>query len=169
MAKQKESPNKQLKLENSNSNGSGEVGEVRSLALYNDMDNGHDSSWDDINANASTPNVSVNSWDSLNEQLSSTATNIMESLQNDELEKEQSLNRELHSRLMEKENQLKISERQNEKLRRQNVTVNTLVKIQEEQIKRLKLELSKMSDKATRNGDFQETEYGPNHEAIGSK
>jgi len=169
VAKQKESPNKQLKLENSNSNGSGEVGEVRSLALYNDMDNGHDSSWDDINANASTPNVSVNSWDSLNEQLSSTATNIMESLQNDELEKEQSLNRELHSRLMEKENQLKISERQNEKLRRQNVTVNTLVKIQEEQIKRLKLELSKMSDKATRNGDFQETEYGPNHEAIGSK
>ena len=69
MAKQKESPNKQLKLENSNSNGSGEVGEVRSLALYNDMDNGHDSSCDDINANASTPNVSVNAWDSLNEQL----------------------------------------------------------------------------------------------------
>ena len=69
VAKQKESPNKQLKLENSNSNGSGEVGEVRSLALYNDMDNGHDSSCDDINANASTPNVSVNAWDSLNEQL----------------------------------------------------------------------------------------------------
>ena len=32
----------------------------------------------------------------------------MESLQKDELEKEQSLNRELHSRLMEKENQLNI-------------------------------------------------------------
>ena len=86
----------------------------------------------------------------------------MESLQKDELEKEQSLNRELHSRLMEKENQLNLSERQNEKLRRQNATINTLVKIQDEQIKKLKLELSKTSDKATKNGDFEETEYGHN-------
>ena len=66
--------------------------------------------------------------------FSTTAKNLMESLQKDELEKEQSLNRELHSRLMEKENQLNISERQNEKLRRQNATINTLVKIQDEQI-----------------------------------
>ena len=86
----------------------------------------------------------------------------MDSLQKDELEKEQSLNRELHSRLMEKENQLNISERQNEKLKRQNATINTLVKIQDEQIKKLKLELSKLSDKSTRNGDYQEKEYGHN-------
>ena len=178
MAKVKErpdQPNKQQKIEHhSNTNGSGEDMTTRSLSLYNDDDN--DSSWDDINS-TSTPNVSTLSWEGLNDQLrfnkmylnicqislfSTTAKNLMESLQKDELEKEQSLNRELHSRLMEKENQLNISERQNEKLRRQNATINTLVKIQDEQIKKLKLELSKASDKATKNGDFDGTEYGHN-------
>ena len=94
--------------------------------------------------------------------FSTTAKNLRESLQKDALEKEQSVNRELHSRLMEKENQLNISERQIEKLRRENATVNTLVKIQDEQIKKLKQELSKTCDQTTKNGDFQDTEYGHN-------
>ena len=79
---------------------------------------------------------------------SGTAENINESIQKDDLEKERSINRELQARLMEKENQLKISEKQNEKLKRHMMTTNTLVKIQQEQIKRLKLELSQK----TRNG-----------------
>ena len=84
---------------------------------------------------------------------SGTADNIGESIQKDDLEKERSLNRELQARLMEKENQLKISEKQNEKLKRHMMTTNTLVKIQQEQIKRLKLELSKMTNSVqARNG-----------------
>jgi len=158
MAKVKESPTKQQKVEHhSNTNGSGED---MTRSLYNDeIDN--DSSWDDINS-SSTPNVSTLAWEGLSDQLSTTAKNLRESLQKDALEKEQSVNRELHSRLMEKENQLNISERQIEKLRRENATVNTLVKIQDEQIKKLKQELSKTCDKATKNGDFQDTEYGHN-------
>ena len=50
---------------------------------------------------------------------------------------------------MEKENQLKISEKQNEKLKRHMMTTNTLVKIQQEQIKRLKLDLSKLTNNGT--------------------
>ena len=67
---------------------------------------------------------------------------MFEGLHKDDLDREQSINRELRSQLAEKETQLKISERQNEKLKKQVMTTNTLVKIQQEQIRRLKQELN---------------------------
>ena len=67
VAKVKESPTKQQKVEHhSNTNGSGED-MTRSFSQYNDeVDN--DSSWDDINS-TSTPNVSTLAWEGLNDQL----------------------------------------------------------------------------------------------------
>ena len=76
---------------------------------------------------------------------------MFESLQKDDIEREKSINRELLTRLNEKETQLKISERQNEKMRKQMITTNTLVKIQQEQIQKLKFELAKLS--RIHNGD----------------
>ena len=61
-----------------------------------------------------------------------TANNLFESIQQDDLERERSINRELQTRLTERDAQLKISERQNEKMKRQVMTTNTLVKIQQE-------------------------------------
>ena len=78
---------------------------------------------------------------------------IQESYLKDELDKERSLTRELRVRLQEKETQLKISERQKEKIKRQMMTANTLVRIQQEQIKRLKLDISKLGESQQHNGD----------------
>ena len=64
-----------------------------------------------------------------------TANNLFESIQQDDLERERSINRELQTRLTERDAQLKISERQNEKMKRQVMTTNTLVKIQQELIR----------------------------------
>ena len=85
--------------------------------------------------------------------FSSTVDSIQESYLRDELDKERSLTRELRVRLQEKETQLKISERQKEKIKRQMMTANTLVRIQQEQIKRLKLDISKLGDSQLHNGD----------------
>ena len=85
--------------------------------------------------------------------FSSTADTILDSFHRDELDKERSLNRELRVRLQEKETQLKISERQNEKIKRQMMTANTLVRIQQEQIKRLKLDISRLGESQLYNGD----------------
>ena len=85
--------------------------------------------------------------------FSSTADTILDSFHRDELDKERSLNRELRVRLQEKETQLKISERQNEKIKRQMMTANTLVRIQQEQIKRLKLDISRLGEPQLYNGD----------------
>jgi len=109
-----------------------------------------ESSWDN---SSSTSEINSSTWDSLNDQLSTTADTILESYNRDELEKERSINRELRSRLQEKETQLKISERQNEKIKRQMMTANTLVRIQQEQIKRLKLDISRLAEPHLHNGD----------------
>ena len=85
--------------------------------------------------------------------FSSTADTILDSFHRDELDKERSLNRELRVRLQEKETQLKISDRQNEKIKRQMMTANTLVRIQQEQIKRLKLDISRLGESRLPNGD----------------
>ena len=84
---------------------------------------------------------------------STTAETILDSYHRDELEKERSVTRELQVRLQEKETQLKISERQNEKIKRQMMTANTLVRIQQEQIKRLKLDISRLANSHLHNGD----------------
>ena len=78
---------------------------------------------------------------------------MQESYLKDELEKERSVTRELRVRLQEKETQLKISERQKEKIKRQMMTANTLVRIQQEQIKRLKLDISRLGESRLLNGD----------------
>ena len=78
---------------------------------------------------------------------------MFDSFHKDEIEKEQSMNRELRSQLAEKETQLKISERQNERLKKQVVTTSTLVKIQQEQIKKLKLDLEIAKSKNLTNGE----------------
>lgn len=85
--------------------------------------------------------------------LSNTADSILADFHRDELDKERSINRELRARLQEKETQLKISERQNEKIKRQMMTANTLVRIQQEQIKRLKLDLSGVGEAQLYNGE----------------
>ena len=85
--------------------------------------------------------------------FSSTVDSMQESYLKDELEKERSVTRELQVRLQEKETQLKISERQKEKIKRQMMTANTLVRIQQEQIKRLKLDISKLGESQQHNGD----------------
>ena len=85
--------------------------------------------------------------------FSSTVDSIQESYLKDELDKERSLTRELRVRLQEKETQLKISERQKEKIKRQMMTANTLVRIQQEQIKRLKLDISRLGELQLHNGE----------------
>merc|ERR1711953_1543904 len=113
-----------------------------------DLDN--ESSWDN---SSSTSEINSTTWDSLNDQLSSTVDSIQDSYLKDELDKERSVTRELRVRLQEKETQLKISERQKEKIKRQMMTANTLVRIQQEQIKRLKLDISRLGESRLPNGD----------------
>ena len=72
-----------------------------------------------------------------------------------ELKIEKSLNRELRSSIIEKENQIIILEKKNEKL-------STLVNTQQEEIKILKLKLSLKSENGARNGDIQKMENSKN-------
>jgi len=122
-----------------------------SMSLKDTDENSSTMNFDDSSWDNSANEISSNTWDTLNDQLSLTANNLFESIQQDDLERERSINRELQTRLTERDAQLKISERQNEKMKRQVMTTNTLVKIQQEQIKMLRTELTKM--KNVQNGE----------------
>jgi len=117
------------------------------LALSTDPELDQDS-WEEAGVSSTgqetAASATASTWDTLTERLAQSAESLLESAARDELDKERSLNRELSVRLLEKENQLKLAEKQTEKMKRQMVTCNTLVKIQQEQIKQLKLELSKV-------------------------
>lgn len=137
------------------------------LALSHDPELDQDSSWEEAGVSSTgqetAASATSSTWDTLTERLAQSADSLLESAARDELDKERSLNRELSVRLLEKENQLKLAEKQSEKMKRQMVTCNTLVKIQQEQIKQLKLELSKF--RSLQNGDSQSAEYSHSNES----
>jgi len=84
-------------------------------------------------------NVSNNS-----DELINNSKSIFESVFRDDLEKERSKNRDLSSRLAEKDKQLKLTERQMENMRKHMIISQTVASQQQEEIKRLKHEINRL-------------------------
>jgi len=79
------------------------------------------------------------------EEMLARASEIFDTVLRDELEKEKSKNRELTSRLNEKEKQLKIAERQTESMKRHMVLSQGVAAEQQAEIKRLRNEINRLS------------------------
>jgi len=79
------------------------------------------------------------------EEMLAKASEIFDTVLRDELEKEKSKNRELTTRLTEKEKQLKIAERQTESMKRHMVLSQGVAAEQQAEIKRLRNEINRLS------------------------
>ena len=79
------------------------------------------------------------------EEMVAKAGDIFDSVIRDELEKEKSKNKELSVRLVEKEKQLKIAERQTENMKRHMVISQGVSAQQQEEIKKLRNEINRLS------------------------
>jgi len=79
------------------------------------------------------------------EEMLAKASEIFDTVLRDELEKEKSKNRELSTRLSEKEKQLKIAERQTESMKRHMVLSQGVSSEQCAEIKRLRNEINRLS------------------------
>jgi len=79
------------------------------------------------------------------EEMLAKASEIFDTVLRDELEKEKSKNRELSTRLLEKEKQLKIAERQTESMKRHMVLSQGVAAEQCAEIKRLRNEINRLS------------------------
>jgi len=79
------------------------------------------------------------------EEMLAKASEIFDTVLRDELEKEKSKNRELTTRLTEKEKQLKIAERQTESMKRHMVLSQGVASEQQAEIKRLRNEINRLS------------------------
>jgi hypothetical protein len=79
------------------------------------------------------------------EEMLAKASEIFDTVLRDELEKEKSKNRELSTRLSEKEKQLKIAERQTESMKRHMVLSQGVASEQCAEIKRLRNEINRLS------------------------
>lgn len=102
---------------------------------FQDYSNLDTSSNHDLHSN----NVSNNS-----DELINNSKSLFESVFRDDLEKERSKNRDLSSRLAEKDKQLKLAERQMENMRKHMIISQTVASQQQEEIKRLKNEISRL-------------------------
>jgi ribosomal protein L37AE/L43A len=78
------------------------------------------------------------------DELINNSQSLFESVFRDDIEKERSKNRDLSSRLAEKDKQLKLAERQMENMRKHMMISQTVACQQQEEIKRLKNEISRL-------------------------
>jgi len=79
------------------------------------------------------------------EELLNNSHTLFDTVFKDDIEKERSKNRDLTSRLVEKDKQLKLAERQVENMRRHMMISQTVASQQQEEIKRLKNEINRLS------------------------
>jgi len=101
------------------------------------------------------------------EEMVAKASEIFDTVLRDELEKEKSKNRELTTRLTEKEKQLKIAERQTESMKRHMVLSQGVAAEQQAEIKRLRNEINRLSMFRSTVRNYQE-QNSDEHEVIPS-
>jgi len=104
------------------------------------------------------------------EEMAAKASDIFDTVLRDELEKEKSKNRELTTRLTEKEKQLKIAERQTENMKRHMVLSQGASSQQQEEIKRLRNEINRLTvfRSTVRNYQDQNSSAEQEHDVIPS-
>lgn len=120
------------------------------------LDYENNSSWDNsVNAtdfqdfsnldSSNNRDIHPNSVTNTTEELLNNSHTLFESVFKDDIEKERSKNRDLTSRLVEKDKQLKLAERQMENMRRHMMISQTVAGQQQEEIKRLKNEINRLT------------------------
>jgi len=120
------------------------------------LDYENNSSWDNsVNAtdfqdfsnldSSNNRDIHSNSVTNTTEELLNNSHTLFESVFKDDIEKERSKNRDLTSRLVEKDKQLKLAERQMENMRRHMMISQTVAGQQQEEIKRLKNEINRLT------------------------
>jgi len=102
------------------------------------------------------------------EEMLAKASEIFDTVLRDELEKEKSKNRELSTRLTEKEKQLKIAERQTESMKRHMVLSQGVAAEQDAEIKRLRNEINRLSMFRSTVRNYQEQNSEEQEEVIPS-
>lgn len=119
------------------------------------LDYENNSSWDNSAAasdfqdysnldTSSNRDLHSNNISNTSEELINSSNILFENVFKDDIEKERSRNRDLSSRLVEKDKQLKLAERQMENMRRHMVISQTVASQQQEEIKRLKNEINRL-------------------------
>lgn len=93
---------------------------------------------------SSNRDLHSNNISNTSEELINSSNILFENVFKDDIEKERSRNRDLSSRLVEKDKQLKLAERQMENMRRHMVISQTVASQQQEEIKRLKNEINRL-------------------------
>jgi len=94
---------------------------------------------------SSNRDIHSNNISNTSEELLNNSNSLFENVFKDELEKERSKNRDLTSRLVEKDKQLKLTERQMENMKRHMMISQTLAGQQQEEIKQLKNEINRLT------------------------
>jgi len=93
---------------------------------------------------SSNRDLHSNNVSNTSDELINNSHTLFESVFKDDIEKERSKNREMSSRLVEKDKQLKLAERQMENMRKHMVISQTVASQQQEEIKRLKNEINRL-------------------------
>jgi len=111
---------------------------------------------------SSNPDLQANNIPSNSEELINNSHTLIESVLKDDIEKEKSKNRDLSSRLVEKDKQLKLAERQIDNMRRHMMISQTVANQQQEEIKRLKNEINRLTFFQTKVRNYQSSTSGAN-------
>lgn len=98
------------------------------------------------------------------DEMMAKASDIFDKVLRDELEKEKSKNKELSVRLAEKEKQLKIVERQTENMTKHMVMSQKIAKEQQDEIKRLRNEITRLTVFRSRVRNYQNDNNSIDHE-----
>lgn len=111
---------------------------------------------------SSNPDLQANNIPSNSEELINNSHTLIESVLKDDIEKEKSKNRDLSSRLVEKDKQLKLAERQIDNMKRHMMISQTVANQQQEEIKRLKNEINRLTFFQTKVRNYQSSTSGAN-------